>query len=289
MIEIDEAAFEAEVIQASRTTAVLVDFWAPWCGPCQVLGPVLERLERNYEGRFRLVKINSDMSSGIAARYAVRGIPNVIAFVDGEPVDRFVGALPEGEVRAFIERAIPDASERERRRAATFLQEGRNDEAAAALRAAIQLDTGNEAARLDLAELLLERLSPPLTAARLAEAEEALEAVGKAARADARWQALEMRLSSVRNASSLPPEELLLSRVAADPAALEARSQLAESLIARRQLPQALEQLLEIIARGRGEVREAARVRILAVLQLLSDQPDLVGGYRRRLSLLLHR
>jgi putative thioredoxin len=288
MIDIDETGFEAAVIRASHQTAVLVDFWAPWCGPCQALGPVLERLEQSYGGRFRLVKVNSDESQGIAARYAVRGIPNVIAFVDGEPVDRFVGALPESEVRAFIERVIPDAAERQRREAARLAREGRLEEAAAGLRAAIALNAANEAARLDLAELLLERMPLPVDAARLSEAEAALEAVGKAAR-ESRWQALQMRLSSLRGAASLPPIEELISRVAAAPADLDARGQLAQAYVAQRHLPEALEQLLEIVGRGRGETREAARLQMIAVLQLLADRPQIASDYRRRLSLLLHR
>ncbi|MBW4050700.1 MAG: tetratricopeptide repeat protein [Proteobacteria bacterium] len=288
MIDIDETVFEAEVIRASHATAVLVDFWAPWCGPCQALGPLLERLEQSYDGRFRLVKVNSDVSPGVAARYGVRGIPNVIAFVDGEPVDRFVGALPENEIRAFIDRAIPDAAERQRRNAANLAGAGRIEEAAAALRAAIELNPANESAHLDLAELLLERMPPPVEAERLSQAEEALEAVGRAAR-ESRWHGLAMRLSSLRGAASLPPVAQLLSRVAAEPSDLGARGQLAQAHIAQRQLPQALEQLLEIVARGRGETREAARLQIVAVLQLLADQPQIASDYRRRLALLLHR
>ena len=288
MIEIDETGFESQVIEASHETAVLVDFWAPWCGPCQALGPVLEQLEESCGGRFRLVKVNSDESPEVAARYGVRGIPNVIAFVDGEAVDRFVGALPQREVRAFIDRAVPDASERQRRRAAHLAREGRIDEAAAALRGAIELNAANESAQLDLAELLLDRMPSPVGTERLSQAEAALEAVGRAAR-EARWQALEMRLASLRGAASLPPIEQLLIRVAAEPTDLGARGELAQAHIAQRQLPQALEQLLEIVGRGRGETREAARLQIVAVLQLLADQPQIVSDYRRRLSLLLHR
>ena len=192
-------------------------------------------------------------------------------------------------MRAFIERAIPDASERQRRRAADLIQHGQIDAAAAALRAAIELDAANEPARLDLAELLLERMPLPVGAERLSEAEIALNAIGKSGREDARWTALEMRLSSLRGASSLPPIEQLLARVAAEPADLEARRLLAQAHIAQRHLPQALEQLLEIVGRARGEAREAARRQMLSVLQLLADRPQMVSDYRRRLSALLHR
>ena len=288
MIEIDETAFEAEVIQASHRTAVLVDFWAPWCGPCRALGPVLERLEQAYEGRFRLVKVNSDESAAVAARYGVRGIPNVIAFLDGEPVDRFVGALAEGEVRAFIERSIPDASERQRRQAGEWARQGRVEAAEQALRAAIALNPANASAQLDLAERLLERVPAP-GEAELAAAEQALAAVGSGARGEARWRALDLRLSSVRAAASLPPKERLLERVQAEPGDLEAHRLLAQACIAERQLPEALEQLLEIVRRGRGEAREGARLQILSILELLAGQPEAVSTYRRRLSMLLHR
>lgn len=288
MIEINETAFETEVIEASRRSAVLVDFWAPWCGPCRALGPILERLEQSYEGRFRLVKINSDDSPAIAARYGVRGIPNVIAFLDGEPVDQFVGALPEREVRAFIDRIVPNDAERRRREAARHLHEGRVEEAMVALREALALDPANAEARLDLAQLMLERLAQPAGAAELSEVEAMLAPLGKPRRDDARRQALELRLSSLRAAASAAPRESLLARIAAQPGDLEARFELAQGYIAARQLPEALEQLLAIVGRGRGDVREAARTQFLALLQLLGDSPDRVSEYRRRLSQQLH-
>lgn len=289
MIEIDATQFEAEVIQASRTTPVLVDFWAPWCGPCQVLGPILEQLEQSFQGRFRLVKVNSDDSQGIAAAYGVRGIPNVIAFVDGEAVDRFVGALPESQVRAFLERVLPDAAEQQRRRAMELIAQGQLDSASAALRSAIQLAADKDSARLDLAELLLERMPGEVSPQRLSEAEQTLSAVNRAAREQPRSQALLMRLTSLQRASSLAPTPELVARVTANPADLEARWDLAQHYIAQRSPEPAVEQLLEIVDRARGERRESARLQILAALQLMADQPQLVSGYRRRLSLLLHR
>ncbi len=289
MIEVDEGSFEHEVLDASHHGPVLADFWAPWCGPCRALGPLLERLEASYEGRFKLVKVNSDATPELSARYGVRSIPYVIAFVDGEVVDSFVGALPEGQLRAFLDRVIPGPAQLERRRALRLVEQGQFEAGATALRAAIAHDPASDRARLDLAELLIERMPPPVAPARLREAENLLAAVGARARSEPRWQALDMRLSSLRSVASLPASETLQKRVAADPGDLDARLQLAQQYIAQRQPQAALEQLLEIIARDRKFGDDAPRRMVLSIFELLPDQPQLVSTYRRRLSALLNR
>jgi putative thioredoxin len=106
-MDITATDFEREVIEGSREQLVLVDFWAPWCGPCRSLTPVLEKLAAEYAGRVKLVKINSDENTEISSAFGIRSIPNVIAFRDGKPVSKFLGALPEGQVRAFIEKLLP--------------------------------------------------------------------------------------------------------------------------------------------------------------------------------------
>ena len=117
-LDISAANFQREVIDASRAVPVLVDFWAPWCGPCRVLKPVLEKLADQYQGRFRLAKVNSDDNPQLSAQYGVRSIPNVKAFVDGELVDEFLGAQSESAVRAFIDGLMPSPGEILRRQAA---------------------------------------------------------------------------------------------------------------------------------------------------------------------------
>src|SRR3954470_16683930 len=109
MIDVTLENFETEVIATSMTQPVLVDFWAPWCGPCKVIGPILEKLEAEYAGRFKLVKIDYDQEQQLAAAFAIRSIPNRILVMNGQPVDGFMGALPEGKLREFLDKHVPPA------------------------------------------------------------------------------------------------------------------------------------------------------------------------------------
>lgn len=288
MIEVTVSTFEREVIEASRQTPVLVDFWAPWCAPCRALGPVLERVEAAFGGRFKLVKVNSDENPQLSQQFMVRSIPYVLAFVDGNPVDGFVGALPEGQVREFLERLLPGSSEAERRRAHQLIGQGDFPGALAALRAAIEADAGNDEARLDLADVLLNRLPGTPDAKQLAEADAALAALGARGHADVRCAALKVRLSSLRAAAELPDLASLRAQIAADANDLQARSALAQRHIADGALDQALEELLEVIRRNRQYNDGAARQTFLSVLELAADRPTLVKDYRKRLSMVLN-
>jgi putative thioredoxin len=169
-VDVTTETFEREVVEVSKSMPVVVDFWAPWCRPCRVLKPILEKLAAEYGGKLKLAKLNSDENQEIAAAYGVRSIPDVMGFRDGKPVSHFLGAVPESQVRAFIEGLIPPPSETERARARELREAGNADGAVTALRRAIELDAANEPARLDLAELLMELK-------RADEAEELLDAV----------------------------------------------------------------------------------------------------------------
>ena len=287
MLNTTTESFQRDVIEASRDRPVLVDFWAPWCGPCRSLGPLLERLEEDAGGRFRLVKINSDENPELSAQFNVRSIPYVVAFVDGRAVDSFVGVLPEPQLRAFIDRVAPDASEIERRKAAGLVAAGDLDGARVALQAALTLNPAHDDARLDLASLLLETSAPSAEVA--GEARELLSRVSKLTRLAARFRALQTRIESLESAARLPSADALLQRIDADPSNLQARADLARQLIAQGRLETALEQLLEIIVRDRSFADDYARKTMLSLFDLMAERPDVVGMYRRRLASALNR
>lgn len=268
--------FEQDVLERSKTVPVLVDFWAPWCAPCRVLKPILEKLAVEFEGRFALAKVNTDENPEIATRYGVRGIPNVKAFVDGELVDEFTGALPESGVRGFLEGLVPSESEKLRRAAATALAKGDTPNAEAALREAIALDPANLDARVDFAALLLARDDYAGAEAQLAEVPDDVR--------DDRVEPIAAKVALWKRGQSLPDLATLEAQVDARPEDLDARLGYADRLAADGRFRAALDQLIEVVRRDRGERRERARKTVLALFGLAADQPDLVGEYRRKLA-----
>jgi putative thioredoxin len=271
----DAAGFTRDVIEASREVPVVVDFWAPWCAPCRVLKPVLEKLAQEYEGRFRLAKLNTDEHPAIAGEYGVRGIPNVKAFVDGAVAAEFTGALPESQVRQFLEKLIPSPAQQLRRAARDDVWAGRLDAAEAKLREALMLDERLHAARIDLAEVLLAR----------GDADAAAETLGHVPEIerDDRAAQLAARIDIARKATGLADVATLRAAVEARPGDLEARIALAERLVADGDHAAALEAYLEVVRRDRQALRDRARRGMLDVFRLAADG-DLVSTFRRRLA-----
>ena len=286
MLDTTQENFARDVIDASHDAPVLVDFWAPWCGPCRTLSPLLATIETEFKGRLKVVKVNVDENQELSARFGVRSIPFVIAFVAGEPADSFVGVLPAESLRQFVGRLLPDPAETQRRKAAALLQGGDVAGATSALRAALALDPDRDATRMDLARLLLERSTAP---GRLDEASGCLAGVSASGRLESRFVALDTQLQSQRCAAELPSAGVLQQRIAADPADLQARLDLANALVARREYEPALAQLLAIVERDRAFGDDVGRRLMLSVFDLAAGQPQLVSSYRRRLAAVLNR
>ncbi|HUF20913.1 MAG TPA: thioredoxin [Burkholderiales bacterium] len=273
--------FEQEVIEASKSIPVVVDFWAPWCGPCRVLKPILEKFAAEYAGKFKLAKVNSDENQELAAAYGIRSIPDVMGFRDGKPVSHFLGAVPESQVRAFIDSLIPSPSEKERVRARELRAAGDAQGAISALRVALELDTANEDARLDLAELLIEQK-------QLDEAQSLLEAVKPHIDRDERIATLRAALTFARSTESGLGETELKTKISDNPSDLEARLALANIFAGARRYTEALDQLLEIVRRDKTWRDGQARKQILAIFKLAEGQPELVSEYRRALASALY-
>ena len=276
--DVDERTFPSLVLERSHEIPVLVDFWAPWCGPCRVLKPILEKLSEEYGGRFLLAKVNSDENAALAARYGVRGIPNVKAFRHGEVVDEFTGALPERAVRDFIERLLPSPADDLLREAQQLRRRGDLAAALQRLEAAAALAPDDDEVKRALAEVLIEL-------GRLEEAQAQIDAISAAGRLDEATKRLITRLEFARAATE--NEMALRERLARNPDDMEARLRLAKQLVAAGRYAEGMDELLAMIRRDRRWNDEAARKALLSVFELLGDDP-LVAEYRRKLASVLY-
>ncbi|MBU1222516.1 MAG: co-chaperone YbbN [Gammaproteobacteria bacterium] len=275
-LDVGLADFAQHVLEESKQRPVVVDFWAPWCGPCKSLKPILEKLAAEYGGKFLLAKINSDDNQELAARYGVRGIPSVKAFVDGAPVDEFSGALPEGEVRAFLDRLVPGPADELRAQAVELRAAGDMPAALQKLVDASRVDPNHLGVRLDAAEIMLD----------LGEADEARRLIGSVSDdADPRVPQLKARLQFMGAAGE--DVAALTAQVGANENDLAARLKLANLLVGAGQYEAGMDQLLEIVRRDRGFEDDIGRKTLLSVFDLLGGG-ELVSRYRRRLSSLLY-
>ncbi len=281
IIESTEGTFTRDVLEASRTMPVLVDFWADWCGPCKMLAPVLERVAEAFAGRARVVKVDTDAEQRLAAEHGIRSLPTVRVFRHGKAVDEIIGVQPESAIRAMVERYLDKPSDKDRAEAARLLADGRPEEAVLLLEKILREEPENEPARVQLVEALI-------AAGQLGEAATQLESLPVNLLDSPELKMLEARLNLARTLTDAPDLETLRKRVEDNPSDLESRNQLAAREFGAGREEAALGQWLEILRRDRNFAEGAARQSLLQAFELMRDREDVVHAYRRQMMALLH-
>ncbi|MYI83276.1 MAG: thioredoxin [Chloroflexi bacterium] len=272
VLDASDATFATDVIERSHELPVVVDFWAPWCGPCRVLGPTLETIAHERSGEVQLVKINVDENPGIATSYQVQGIPAVKAFRNGEVVSEFVGALPEPQVRGFFDSLVPSAA----------------DQAVAAAEHALRIDQPG-AARLHLEHALEQDPDHPRASAALAAILLAGGEIARARELASRFPgdpaaARVLAQLAFRDEAGEEPREALEARLEANPDDAETHYRLGCLLAAEGEWRDALEHLLATVRLDREVADDGGRLRMLDAFTLLGDGNELTRGYRQRLT-----
>ena len=269
--DVTEADFRQTVLERSLDVPVLLDCWAPWCGPCRNLKPILEKLANEYGGRFVLAKLNTDEAPQISAALQIRSIPLVVLFVGGRPVDQFMGALPEGQVRAFLDKHLGEQVNEVDALRAEAAESPDPQHAEMLLSEALRLEPGNADVMLDLATRWIDR----------DEFDGAEKLLGKlsAEQGGDRRAALLKRIELARNRPAGDPAELA-ARIAANPKDFEARFALAALQVYAGDFNAAFDQLLEVVLRDKAEWREKARLQLVEWFTLCTDAEAVSRGRR---------
>ena len=270
-------SFANAVIEKSRETPVLVDFWADWCAPCKMLMPVLAALATEYSGKIQLVKVNTDQEPQLATEYGVRSLPTVKLFKEGQVVDEFMGVLPERAVREFIERYLNRPADNQIRAAAELAAAGQHDEAIKLLVTALAEDPKYDKTRLALAEEQLE-------AGRLGDVRQTLNGISAQIRFDPPFKSLVARLELAEITNNDVDRATLEKRISSNPDDLIAREQLGAVCFAAGENEAAMEQWLEIVRRGQGGIKENGRENLIRTFEVLGSQDQDVTRYRRLLA-----
>jgi len=318
MINVTVENFETEVVAASANVPVLVDFWAPWCGPCKVIGPVLEKVETEYEGRFKLVKIDSDEQQELSQAFGIRSIPTCVLMVDGKPVDGFMGAQSEGQIKAFLDKHVPSAdvleAQSEAEDAQALIAAGDPQAALHKLHESLTINPGNDDARYDYVKLLIEN-------DMFEDAEAALAPAMAEIPRQLRFEALGQFLDSIKfvmaDDRGTWTVEQFDALIAANKRDFETRLAKARVLMVGGDWTGAMDELLEIIMRDKAWGNAVPRKTYVAILELLTPpkprvdplaagktaggieisgkaaavldpQAQLVATYRRKLSMALN-
>jgi len=275
-----EANFETDVIQASLTTPVLVDFWAAWCGPCKTLGPILEKVVDSYNGAVKLAKVDTDAQMQLAAAFGVRSLPTVVLVKDGQMVDGFMGAVPESAVREFLQRHVePLGANAVEDIAAEANDVETPEQAIARLQQQLATTPDKPDIKLDLALAYMRAGLPD-------SAQTELESLPANLAEDARAKRLRNQLEFSRTLKDAPDEATLRARIAKDPADHEARDFLGARLLAQGDTAAGLDEFLTILRTQRDWNDGQAKKRLIAAFGIIDDE-DLVGTYRRKMASLL--
>jgi putative thioredoxin len=277
-IEVGDDDFETAVLQRSKEVPVLVDFWAPWCGPCRVLGPVLEKLAEEYAGEFLLAKINVDDNPSVAAGFGIQGIPAVKLFRDGNIASEFTGALPEPMVREFLSRFLPSAADKQALQAAALEQEEKIAEAKTIYQAILQSEPNHPKALLGIGRLLTNE----------GDDQAALNHLEKVPLvADERKEAdrLIARLKLQSGASE--DESALRAKLKSDPNNLKVRFELAQALAGSEKYDEALGEFLAIVKADRNYNDDGARKAMIQIFEVLGSDHPLTEKYRSDLAKVL--
>ena len=281
VFDVTTVNFDEAVIKASLTTPILVDFWASWCEPCKALSPLLDKLAAEYNGAFALAKVDVDAEQQIAAMFGIRSIPTVMLVKDGQVLDGFAGALPEGQLREFLGRHLQplEAAEAEALEPATEIEAETPEGAINRLQQAIAAEPDTASLKLDLAVALMQ-------AGRTDAAAAELDALPANLSMDPRAVRLRSELELAKAAAGAPSATELRARLQANPADAEARDQLGVRLLLEGDPAAGMDQWLELLKTQRDWNDGAAKKRLLAAFTTLNDA-ELVGRYRRKMASLL--